>query len=199
MDHIRAAIITVNDECRVDHVSRSDTGISLSVRIDEISRLNRLYSLKYLEALLIDNSMESRPVEISLIKIGELPSLQYIELVGCIITAIPPALPSTLEYLELDSVQYDGDWADILAAVPLTIDVISLHSADTRKMTLSKKQFCTYPNLTELELQNLHIIVDEQSEELLTKELVLPSVRVSMIDCILLTNDHSRSSTLCSS
>lgn len=198
MDHIRAAIITVNDECRVDHVSRSDAGISLSVRIDEISRLNRLYSLKYLEALLIDNSMESRPVEISLIKISELPRLQYIELVGCIITAIPPALPSTLEYLELDSVQYDGDWADILAAVPLTIDVISLHSADTRKMTLSKKQFCTYPNLTELELQNLHIIVDEQSAELLTKELVLPSVRVSMIDCILLTNDHSRSSTLCS-
>lgn len=75
MDHIRAAIITVNDECRVDHVSRSDAGISLSVRIDEISRLNRLYSLKYLEALLIDNSMESRPVEISLIKIGELPRL----------------------------------------------------------------------------------------------------------------------------
>lgn len=122
MDHIRAAIITVNDECRVDHVSRSDAGISLSVRIDEISRLNRLYSLKYLEALLIDNSMESRPVEISLIKISELPRLQYIELVRCIITAIPPALPSTLEYLELDSVQYDGDWADILAAVPLTID-----------------------------------------------------------------------------
>ena len=104
MDHIRAAIITVNDECRVEHVSRSDAGISLSVRIDEISRLNRLYSLKYLEALLIDSSMESRPVEI-----GELPRLQYIELVRCIITAIPPALPSTLEYLELDSVQYDGD------------------------------------------------------------------------------------------